>query len=100
MLEKKISKRITSKKALNHPYIVNSLLKDNYFDHKIEDKEKVAEKMKIRWVHLFFKQEGNNFLNMIKTFLSTQKIHSEIREKIANTFDKIDKNGNGMIEKQ
>ena len=48
-------KKADVKNSLNHPYIVNSLLKDNYFDHKIEDKEKVAEKMKIRWVHLFFK---------------------------------------------
>ena len=50
-------------------------------------------------VLIFLIQHLNNFVKLIKAFLSTQKSETQFREKLAIIFDKIDKDGSGMIEK-
>lgn len=45
-------------------------------------------------------QRGNNLITVVESFLSIRKINQEERKKLADIFNRIDKNGDGTIDIQ
>ena len=45
-------------------------------------------------------QRGNNLVSIIESYLSLRKVTQQERQRLANIFTGIDRDGNGLIEKE
>jgi Ca2+-binding EF-hand superfamily protein len=43
-------------------------------------------------------QRGNNLISVIESYLSLKKVNQQERQELANLFNEIDSDGNGMID--
>ena len=87
-LKKKCNFRNSAQDLLKHPWI-----------KKREDKKLTRTRRKQTIINFTTYQNKNNFVSVVQSYLSSKKANQQERQQMAEVFNKIDKNKNGLISK-
>jgi calcium-dependent protein kinase len=85
-------KRISAAEALCHPWFCK------LNPHSMSSAN--LEKLEDYYVRGLFTQRGNNLISVIEAYLCLRKVTQEERQKLACAFTSIDRDGDGLIERE